>query len=67
MKTNPNQKLFYAMLMGIVLYISFAALTDVVGTSKVTWVVSQLFAIILISLSSDSKHSEIELKYINTK
>ena len=52
-KVYPNQKAFYLMLLGIIVYISFAALTDVVGTSKVTWLISQFFAIIVISISNN--------------
>ena len=63
-KVNFNQKTFYVMLLGIIVYIAFAALTDVVGTSKVTWVISQFFAIIAISTSYNFNRTKNEMKNI---
>ena len=61
-KTNPDQKIFYTILLGITVYINFAALADVIGTSKVAWIISQFFAIILISLSYNSNSSISEMR-----
>lgn len=41
--------------VGILLYISIAATTDVIGTSKVTWIIAQNFAIIGLVLSKYNK------------
>ena len=61
-KINPDQKTFYTILLGITIYYNFAALTDVIGTSKVTWIISQFFAITLISLSYNSNSFKSEMK-----
>ena len=61
-KTNPDQKIFYTILLGITVYINFAALADVIGTSKVAWIISQFFAIIVISLSYNSNSLKSEMR-----
>ena len=61
-KISPDQKTFYAILLGITIYFNFAALTDVVGTSKVAWIISQFFAIIVISLTYNLNSSKSEMR-----
>jgi hypothetical protein len=54
LKTDSAQKVIYLGLIGIILYINIAAISDVIGTSKITWIIAQSFALTGLCIAKNS-------------
>tara|TARA_Y100001958_G_C20949982_1_gene352960 strand:- start:20 stop:694 length:675 start_codon:yes stop_codon:yes gene_type:complete len=62
-KTSMSNSLdqIYLILISVIIYISFCALTDVISTSKTAWLIFQLFSIFGIALNFVRPRKEFSL------
>ena len=44
MTSRYNSNKLYIYLIAIIIYINFSAMTDVIGTSKITWIITQIIS-----------------------
>jgi len=54
LKHNPQSLPLFMILFGIIVFFYISAFAQVIGTSKVAWIVSQIFALIGISISRNN-------------
>ena len=51
LKSTGSHRLMYITIISLIIFINIAALSDVMGTSKVTWIIVQIFAVIGLCIS----------------